>query len=261
MIFSFDKSSRRIGRGFTLIELLVVISIIALLIAILLPALSSARDTARGIACLSNVRTQGFAFLLYVEDNAGWAPSVMDIGWQGDGGRTWPDRFLQAQYIPSLETVICPSEEIRPEAMNFDNMSLSDRWAMASKLSYGLNARTWGWFPTHSDHQTVKFDAVLNTRGEWRGEPTSSKLITFADGTPAGAPGAHASARGMVVYGSARPNDVPPKQFAVSLRHSNGRTFNTSSIDGSARSLDIEEWAKRIPYWYPINEVGEIKFP
>jgi prepilin-type N-terminal cleavage/methylation domain-containing protein/prepilin-type processing-associated H-X9-DG protein len=42
--------------AFTLIELLVVIGIIAVLIAVLLPALRKAREAARSVACLSNLR-------------------------------------------------------------------------------------------------------------------------------------------------------------------------------------------------------------
>jgi len=54
--------------GFTLIELLVVVAFIAVLISLLLPALSQARDKAKGVSCMSNLRQVGFCIQRYLDD-------------------------------------------------------------------------------------------------------------------------------------------------------------------------------------------------
>ncbi len=61
----------RLRRGFTLIELLVVIAVIAILVAILLPALKGARESAKSVICLSNMRQIGAGLVSYAGDYKG----------------------------------------------------------------------------------------------------------------------------------------------------------------------------------------------
>ncbi len=89
-------------RGFTLVELLVVIAIIGILVSLLLPAVQAAREAARRISCVNNLKQLGIAMHNYADANKVFPPSFCWNGTAGDVGGNWS---AQARVLPFLEEV------------------------------------------------------------------------------------------------------------------------------------------------------------
>src|SRR5438046_10488261 len=73
------RANKLQDNGFTLIELLVVMAIITILASLLLPSLSRAKEQARMIQCLNNLRQIGISVKLYVDDHHGKFPMTYAI--------------------------------------------------------------------------------------------------------------------------------------------------------------------------------------
>jgi prepilin-type N-terminal cleavage/methylation domain-containing protein/prepilin-type processing-associated H-X9-DG protein len=95
-------------RGFTLIELLVVIAIIAVLIALLLPAVQSAREAARRVQCVNNLKQLALAAQNYHDINGALPPTAIcsSTNTKNSCFGMFPDFSLKARLLPFVEQTV-----------------------------------------------------------------------------------------------------------------------------------------------------------
>lgn len=174
--------------AFTLLELLVVIALVALLLGVLAPALARARDAARGVRCLSNLRQMLTAWTMYANDYADramplayWRTQEVGSGpqvfwWGTHGTSTTPPDFGRGFLAPYLDTALADGSVFECASQPWGSYRPQGP-SRSITSTYGYN----GYYlsPLH----TPGWGGTIGTR-PWRrvGEVLQpSTLLVFAD--------------------------------------------------------------------------------
>jgi len=187
---------------FTLVELLVVIAIIAVLAALLLPSLNRARDSAKSIACASNVKQILAGTSIYAQDNRDviplshgyylpwWAQLVPEMGID----------YVRGSFSSRLGVLHCPAEDSSYMSPSNQNPGLSSAvvsttyWAMQTNYAYNIKCGAIDWYGVQSwagNFAPVKLSTL---------KTSLSQCVAFLDGKGLNNAGSSADQNGRITF-------------------------------------------------------------